>query len=526
MTDVCLMFEVHQPFRLNRNFPADLLSRQSLTKKDLCELYFDNQLNKHIFDRATRKCYLPANNILLKEIERFKHENKQFQVSFGISGVFIEQCERWNPVLLESFKQLAETGCVEFLEETYYHSLSSLYGADRSEFIDQVKMHRQVLKDLFNYEPKVFENTECIYNNSIAKVIENLGYKAMITEGVERVLTWRSPNYVYQAVDSPLKVLLRNYRLSDDIGFRFSARWWKGWPLTAEKYSSWLAGTPGQAIVLFVDYETFGEHHWPETGIHDFLRWLPGEVNKWEHLRWSTPSEVVERHQPVGEVFVDDFNTVSWADLERDHTAWIHNAMQNISFEFLKGLEPLVKGIGDREMLRLWRYFQMSDHLYYMSIKGGGPGDVHSYFNPTGNPIEAFAIYSRILSDFEARLLKELEKPAVAAKWILRNLTGAKGFTFFYEFATPTPWTVYSLTEFLAAVKAVDISSVQFHTERDDFERWIREVIGDVVLADKLAAVAGQGLVGEALRRQIVRLIRNRIRQLEALAQKVAVGAV
>jgi alpha-amylase len=161
-----------------------------------------------------------------------------------------------------------------------------------------------------------------------------------------------------------------------------------------------------------------------------------------------------------------------------------------------------------------------------MSIKGGGPGDVHSYFNPTGNPIEAFAIYSRILSDFEARLLKELEKPAVAAKWILRNLTGAKGFTFFYEFATPTPWTVYSLTEFLAAVKAVDISSVQFHTERDDFERWIREVIGDVVLADKLAAVAGQGLVGEALRRQIVRLIRNRIRQLEALAQKAAVGAV
>ncbi|MEM2102645.1 MAG: DUF5752 family protein [Candidatus Bathyarchaeia archaeon] len=523
MTDVCLIFEVHQPFRLNRNFHIDLLSRQFVTKKDLDELYFDNELNKHIFDRAARKCYLPANNILLQEIDRFKNEHKQFKVSFGISGVFAEQCERWNHGLLESFKQLAETGCVEFLDETYYHSLSSLYGNDRQEFIEQVHMHRQLVKDLFHQEPKVFENTECLYNNSIAKAIEALGYKAIITEGADRILEWRSPNYVYHAAGSPLKVLLRNYRLSDDIGFRFSARWWSGWPLTAEKYASWLAGTPGQVIVLFVDYETFGEHHWPESGIHEFLRWLPGEVNKWEHLRWSTPSEVADRHAPVGEFFVDDFNTVSWADLERDPTAWLHNSMQMISYDFLKGLEPLVKGIGDPEMLRLWRYFQMSDHLYYMSIKGGGPGDVHSYFNPTGNPIEAFAVYSRILSDFEARLLKELEKPEVAAKWILRNLTGAKGFTFFYEFATPTPWTVYSLGEFLAALKAVDISSVQFHTERGDFERWIREVIGDVALADRLAAVAKQErMTGETLRKQMVRLIRSRIRQLETLSQKAA----
>jgi alpha-amylase len=515
------MFEVHQPFRLNRNFHVDLLTRQSAAKKDLYELYFDNGLNKHIFDRAARKCYLPMNNILLKEIERFKKEARPFKVSFGISGVFAEQCERWNPSLLDSFKQLAETGCVEFLEETYHHSLASLYGADRSEFIEQVRMHRQIMKDLFNYEPKVFENTECLYNNSIAKAVESLGYKAMISEGVERVLTWRSPNYVYQAHDSPLKVLLRNYRLSDDMGFRFSARWWSGWPLTAEKYASWLAAAPGQVIVIFVDYETFGEHHWPDSGIHEFLRWLPGEVNKWEHLNWSTPSEAVDRHEAVGEFFVDDFNTVSWADLERDPTAWLHNSMQLVSYEFLKGLEPLVKGVGDADMLRLWRYFQMSDHLYYMSVKGGGPGDVHSYFNPTGNPIEAFAIYSSVLSDFEARLLRELEKPEVAARWILRNVTEAKGFTFFYEFATPAPWTVYSLSEFLAAIKAVDVSSVQFHTERGDFERWIREVVGDVILANKLADVAKQGVLGEDLRRQIVKLVKGRIRQLEALALKV-----
>ncbi|MDH5634811.1 MAG: glycoside hydrolase family 57 protein, partial [Candidatus Bathyarchaeota archaeon] len=220
MTDICFMFEVHQPLRLNRNFHLDLLTRPPTSKQDISGLYFDYVLNKHIFDRVARKCYFPANNIILNEIDRFKRERKQFKVSYGISGVFIEQCERWNPDLLESFKQLAETGCVEFLEETYYHSLASLYGADQTEFVEQVKMHRQLMKDLFGYEPKVFENTECLYNNNIARTVADLGYKAVITEGTERVLGWRSPNFVYKAKGSSIPVLLRNYHLSDDIGFR------------------------------------------------------------------------------------------------------------------------------------------------------------------------------------------------------------------------------------------------------------------------------------------------------------------
>lgn len=520
MTDICLIFEVHQPLRLNRNFHLDLLARPPESKKDLFELYFDNVLNKHIFDRATRKCYLPANNIILNEIERFKRERKQFKVSYGISGVFIEQCKSWNPKLLESFKQLAQTGCVEFLDETYYHSLASLFGIDRSEFIEQVKMHRQLMKDLFDYEPKVFENTECLYNNAIAKAIADMGYKAIITEGVERILSWRSPNFVYKAKESSIPVLLRNYRLSDDIGFRFSARWWNEWPMTAQKYASWLAATQGQTVAIFVDYETFGEHHWPESGIHEFLKWLPSEVLKWEHLYWRTPSEVVLLHQPVGEINVHEYNTVSWADLERDPSAWLDNPMQKVSYEFLKGLEPFVKGLGDKFWLRFWRYFQMSDHLYYMSIKGGGPGDVHCYFNPSGNPIDAFVSFSNVISDFEARILQELQKPELAAKWILRRLPTDKGFTFFYEFARPTNIVTHDLFEFAKALSSVPTQSLQYHTERGDFERWLSQVLGDKKLAERIMSIGEEKLIGEKLRKKLVMIVDARIKQLKALATK------
>lgn len=514
------MFEVHQPLRLNRNFHVDLLARPSITKKELFELYFDHTLNRHIFDRAARKCYLPANKIILGEIERFRREKKQFKVSFGISGVFVEQCQLWNPSLLESFKQLGETGCVEFLDETYYHSLSSLFGSDRSEFIEQVRLHRQLMKDLFHCEPEVFENTECLYNNAIAKTVADMGYKAIITEGVERILSWRSPNYVYRARGSSIPVLLRNYRLSDDIGFRFSSRRWSEWPFTAQKYASWLAASRGQVVVIFIDYETFGEHHWPESGIHEFLKWLPREVLKWEHLHFRTPSEVVRFHQPVGEIDVHEYNTVSWADLERDPSAWISNRMQRVSYELLKELEPLVKGLGTKDWLRLWRYFQMSDHLYYMSVKGGGPGDVHSYFNPSGNPIDAFVSFSNIISDFEARILQELQKPELAATWILRRLPTDKGFTFFYEFARPTNVTTHNLFEFTSALRNITLQSFEYHVERGDFERWLSQVLGDKKLAQKIASIAKEKMAGEKVRGQIVAVVEARVKQLKELAAK------
>jgi len=519
LTDICLVFEVHQPYRLNRNFHASLLARPQVKKSDLFDLYFDQTLNRHVFERAARKCYFPANNIILEQIDRFKRERKPFKIAYSLTGVFVEQCERWNPGLLDSFKQLAQTGCVEFFDETYYHSLSSLFGVDRSEFVEQVRMHRQLMKDLFNYEPKVLVNTECIYNNPLAKLAETMGYEAMITEGVERILSWRSPNYVYKAKDSNLRVLMRNYRLSDDIGFRFSATWWNEWPLTASKYSSWLAASPGQVVTLFMDYETWGEHHWPESGIHELLRWLPSEVIKWHHLNWTTPTEVIRRHQPVGEIDVHEYYSISWADLERDVSAWLANPMQWICYNRIKELESLVKQIGDVDLLRLWRYFQMSDHLYYLSIKGGGPGDVHSYFNPMSTPIEAFAVYSSILSDLEARVLQELQRPEWVARRILRALPIDKGFTFFYEFARPTQWTVYSLEEFESALKVVDVKSIEFHIEQGDFERWIRQVVGDDTLADKLNALTNEKLSREKLRTRILGAVERRINELKAIAK-------
>ena len=270
----------------------------------------------------------------------------------------------------------------------------------------------------------------------------------------------------------------------------------------------------------FHRYETFGEHHWPETGIHEFLKWLPGEILKWKHLYWRTPSEVVRLHQPVGEINVHEYDTVSWADLERDPSAWISNPMQRVSYEFLRGLEPFVKGLGDEYWIRLWRYFQMSDHLYYMSIKGGGPGDVHCYFNPSGNPIDAFVSFSIIVSDFEARILQELQKPELAAKWILRRLPTDKGFTFFYEFARPTNMTVYDLFEFAKALNNITIQSLQYHIERDDFERWLSQVIGDKKLAEKITSISQEKPPSEMLRKKLVAVVGTRIKQLKVIAAK------
>jgi len=521
MTDVCLMFEVHQPFRLNRNFHSDLLSKQKISKGDLFDLYFDHGLNRYVFERAAKKCYFPTNKIILEQIDLGKSQGKPFKVAYGISGVFLEQCEMWSPELIESFRQLAETGCAEFMEETYYHSLASLYGADRIEFVEQVKLHRQLMKDLFNYEPKFIENTELLYNNATAKTMEKMGYKGTATEGIERLLDGRSPNYVYKAKDSDLRVLLRNYRLSDDIGFRFSSTNWNEYPLTATKYARWLASTQGQVITIFVDYETFGEHHWPDGGIHDFLTELPAEVNRWHHLNWRTPTEAIKLHQPVDEIDIHEYNTISWADIERDTSAWIGNPMQNICYDSLKELEQLVKGIGDKTLIQLWRYLQLSDHLYYLSVKGGGPGEVHNYFSSMGSPVEAFAVYSRILSDLEARIRLELEKPELAAKRILRRLPAGMGFTFSYEFARSSGLTVHSIREFVSALKTVDVSSIRFHMERCDFERWLRHVVGDDKLADRIAKLnrSKRKLKGEGLRKRIIGVTERRIKQLRKVAE-------
>jgi len=516
MTDICLIFEVHQPFRLNRNFPLDLLTCLKAGKEEnLFKLYFDEELNKKNFDRIARECYLPANEIVLNQIDKFKRGRKRFKVAYSLSGIFLEQCEMWNQDVMESFRQLAESGCVEFLAQTYYHSLASLFDSE-NEFIEQIRMHQQTMQCIFNYKPQVFENAECIYNNKIAQIAEDLGYKAIVTEGTERILGWRKPNYVYKAKNSSIRILLRNYQLSDDIGFRFTSRDWKEWPLTADKYASWLAATRGEVITIFMDYETFGEHYRRESGIFAFLERLPIEIAKWNHLFFRNPSEVITRHKPLDEINVSEDETVSWADIERDVSAWLGNSLQKASFNLLKEVEPVAKDIRNVELIKIWRYLQTSDHLYYMSTKEGGPGDVHSTFNPYSSPMESFIIYIRILSDLQARFQLELEKPEFWYKRILRKVPAEKSFTFFYEFSKPTGLTVRSLYEFHSVLKTIHVKSIKFHMARGDFERWLLQVIGDEKLAQEVSELSGIK-DGELLRMSLLEKIKERINELERM---------
>jgi len=401
MTSVCFYFQVHQPFRLKWFWPEN-----GGPKGPLTDYYFDQPLNEHTLHKVAGKCYHRANQIILEQIDRFKGERKKFKLSYSLSGTFIDQCEMWDKTILDEFKQMADTGCVEFLCETYYHSLSSLYD-DKEEFTEQVKKHQQKMHDLIGVKPQVFRNTELIYNDEIAKQIESLGFKAIMTEGIERILEyWKSPNYVYKRKGGDIKVLLRNYSLSDDIGYRFSSKWWEQYPLTAEKYSSWLSSTPGDTINMFMDYESFGEHQWEDTGIFWFLGSLPQEILKWDNLEFTTPSEVVKKHPSVGDISVPSYETVSWADIERDPSAWLGNHMQHLAFAQMKQTGELVKKSGNPEFLKIWRYLQTGDHLYYMCTKWLADGDVHKYFSHHGNPYDAAINYLAVLSDFREKVLR------------------------------------------------------------------------------------------------------------------------
>jgi alpha-amylase len=509
LTDVVFVFEVHQPHRLKRNLFWENKVFRRLKKKELFDYYFDNNVDREIFKRAATKCYFPSNRILLDVIDEHKKEKRQVKVSFSVSGVFLEQCEMFDKDLLETFKQLAETGCVEFLNQTYYHSISSLY-PEKDEFIEQVKMHRQTVKSILGYTPNVFENTELLYNNKIAKIVENLGYTGIFMEGVEKILGEKSPNYLYTPKGCKnIKVLLRNYKLTDDIGFRFSARWWSEWPLTADKYARWLAETQGQCINIFPDYETFGEHHWPETGIHGFLRHLPEEILKWEHLNMATPSEVVAKNAAAGELDVPEAGgTVSWADLERDSSGWLGNAMQWAYYTSLRRLEPLIKEAEDKEFLRLWRYFQTSDHLYYMFTAGGGPGEVHSYFSPFQSPMDAFVAAQSLLFDFENRL--RLAILTANEPFLFCTSMGEESFT------GAMPW---SLKGFIKALQTVTIKSVEFHNRRGDFESWTKHSLQDAVLSHQLREIRTSALKGDALRKAIIAVAEKRFEKLSRQVQ-------
>ena len=392
MPSICFYFEVHQPCRLN-HFSVFNIGNT----RDFYHTYFDQRLNQKIFEKVAKKCYLPTNNLILDLIRKY---DGKFRVSYSLTGTFVEYCEKYLPELLDSFKELFKTGAVDLIEETYFHSLSGLYD-DLNEFEEQVKMHRQMIRRTFNYKPKVFRNTEAIYDNRIAQKIADLGYKGIITEGAEKILGWRSPNFIYKAVNANIKVLLRNYKLSDDVGFRFSARNWPGFPLTADKYANWMSNSYGDVINLFMDYETFGEHQWIETGIFEFLKHLPDEVLKHDNLDFATVSEAVERYNAVGDI--DSPWAISWADEDRNVSTWLGNNMQIACFNELKDIGHKLKRKGDKDLLYIWRLLQTSDHLYYCSTKGFEDGAVHAYFSPYDIPYDGFINYMNILQDLKEK---------------------------------------------------------------------------------------------------------------------------
>jgi alpha-amylase len=392
MPSVCFYFQVHQPLRLRH-----------YTAFDNNEQYFDDYKNASICRKVANKCYLPANRLLLDIIR--KHKGR-FKVAYSLTGVLLEQLQHYSPEVISTFDALTETGCVEYLAETYYHSLSFL--CSRDEFIEQVNEHIEIINNLFGQRPKVFRNTELIYNNDLAELVESMGFfNAIITEGADHILGSRSPDFIYRPRGcDKLRLLLKNYSLSDDIAFRFSNRSWTEWPLTAEKFARWINNINGNGNVvnLFMDYETFGEHQWIDTGIFDFIRHLPEEILKHPDNDFRTPSEVVRSYEPVDTVDVP--NVISWADTERDLSAWLGNPMQSNAIHELYRLEGKIKQTGDEKIISDWRKLQSSDHFYYMCTKHFADGDVHKYFNPYDSPYESYINFMNVLGNLQSRCVR------------------------------------------------------------------------------------------------------------------------
>ena len=406
MKTVCLYFQVHQPLRLKTY-------RFFNMGKD--HNYLDVSVNRSIMQRVAAECYLPMNNLLLRLI---RENEGAFKVTFSISGLAIEQFRSYTPEVLDSFRELAATGCVEFLAESYSHSLSSLISPE--EFKSEVDAHIALMKEEFGYTPTSFRNTELIYSDQIGEQVAAMGFRAMLAEGARHILGWKSPNFVYaNSIDQKLRVLLRNYKLSDDIAFRFSNQGWGEWPLTADKYAGWIAddNTTGEVVNLFMDYETFGEHQKASSGIFDFVAALPKAMLSTGKLQFATVTETAANNQPSGVLYCT--HAMSWADEERDVTAWLGNELQNEAFGKLYGLQEKVHALNSPDFNYVWNFMKASDHFYYMATKWFSDGDVHSYFNPYDSAYNAFINYMNVLSDFANELdlaLAEQAAPAPAKK--------------------------------------------------------------------------------------------------------------
>ena len=390
MKTVCFYFQIHQPFRLKRYRFFDIGKGH---------YYYDDFANEDIIRRMSERCYLPANHLMLEMIHKSKGK---FKVAFSISGLALEQLEIYSPEVIDGFRELAATGAVEFLSETYAHSLSSL--SDPAEFVDQVKMHAEKIEALFGQRPKVFRNTELVYSDDIAPLVTELGYKGMITEGAKHILGWKSPNYLYSSVIQPqLKMLLKNFRFSDDITFRFSNYSWSEYPLTADKFMNWIATTPDgeKLFCLFMGYDTLGSMQPAESGIFDFFRALPRFAEE-KGIGFCTPSEAIKKFKSAAPISAP--YPVSWADEERDISAWLGNQLQKEAFNKLYSISERVRLCSDRRLKQDWLYLQSSDHFYYMCTKHFSDGAIHNAFSPYDSPYDAFINYMNVLSDFMERV--------------------------------------------------------------------------------------------------------------------------
>lgn len=387
MKTICFYFQIHQPYRLKRyrffNIGGD-------------HYYYDDYSNEDFMQRVATASFVPANKMFLDLINE---HNGKFKFAISISGVALEQLEIYTPEVIDGLKELADTGCVEFLSETYAHSLSSLN--DPIEFEQEIKMHDKRIESLFGQKPKVFRNSELIFSDEIATMVHDLGFEGMLSEGAKRTLGWKSPNYLYRSVEQPqLKLLLRNERFSEDISTRFSNFGWNEYPLTADKYISWLASIPKeeQLINLFMNYETFGNFHKKSSGIFDFMKALPRFAQD-KNISFSTPSEIIKTFKPIDSV--SSMSPISWIGEEKDTSVWLGNVLQQEAFQKLHSLAERVRLSSSRRIKQDWYYLQASDHFYYMGTKTALP------FSPYNSPYEAFNNYMNVLSDFEERVYAE-----------------------------------------------------------------------------------------------------------------------
>ena len=391
---IVLYLHVHQPWRVRNYDIFDVASKHNY----FSESASPDQDNELIFHKIADKSYKPMNHLL----EKLLNDHPDFKVSLSITGTFIEQAEQFDSSILDSFRRLVDTGRVEILSETYHHSLAFFY--DRNEFEAQVERHRQKIREVFGVETRVFRNTELAYNNELAKWADDHGFNGIIAEGWDDVLGWRSPNYVYRPVNTGnIKLLMKNYRLSDDIAFRFSDRGWSDWPLTADKYHRWASTALEDAplLNLFMDYETFGEHQWAEDGIFEFFEQFVRHWVSRPDQKFYTISEAIEAIEPQGEISVTQ--TVTWADSERDLSAWLGNNLQHEAMKYIYDMTERVLRTGDGQLIDDWRKLQTADHVYYMSTKHADDGSVHSYFSPYSSPYEAFLNYMNAIRDIRWR---------------------------------------------------------------------------------------------------------------------------